>query len=65
MKVHTATSENLQETCQLCGTDYNSDQWQRWDEELVNGFGQWLIRMAKALTILLLMVFAGAIMGWV
>jgi hypothetical protein len=35
---------------------HNADQWRRWDEELVDEFGRWLSRLAKAFAILLLAV---------
>lgn len=42
--------------CQETRCDAN--QWRRWDEELVEEFGRWLSRLAKALAILLLAVSA-------
>lgn len=44
-------------------TDYDNDQWRRWDEELVEEFGRWLSRLAKALAILLLAVVVGFIIA--
>jgi hypothetical protein len=39
------------------------DQWQRWDEELVEEFGCWLRRLAKAFAILLIAVCTGVFLG--
>jgi len=39
------------------------DQWQRWDEELVEQFDCWLRRLAKALAILLIAVCTGVLLG--
>ena len=33
---------------------YDTSEWQRWDEDLVEDFGRWLGRIAKAFTIVLL-----------
>ena len=43
---------------------HNADQWRRWDEDLVEEFGRWLSRLAKAFAILLLAVSAAVIIGW-
>ena len=45
-------------------TSHNGDQWRRWDEDLVEEFGRWLTRLAKALAILLLAVFTAVVVGW-
>ena len=45
-------------------TSSDADEWQRWDEQLVEDFGRWLSRLAKALAILLLAVFAAIALGW-
>jgi hypothetical protein len=45
-------------------TSHNADQWQRWDEDLVEEFGRWLSRLAKAFAILLLVVSAAVVIGW-
>jgi hypothetical protein len=34
------------------------DNWDRWDEELVEDFSRWLGRLGKALVILLIGIFA-------
>jgi hypothetical protein len=56
--------EDLKKTLGRQETNYDNDQWQRWDEELVEEFGRWLGRLAKALSILLLAVIAGMVIGW-
>ena len=45
-------------------TDYDIDEWQRWDEELVERFGRWLSRLGKALAIMLLAVVSAVVVGW-
>jgi hypothetical protein len=58
------TSKESEEMFQRDEGNYGLEEWQRWDEELVNEFGCWLARLAKALVVLLLAGFAGAAMGW-
>jgi hypothetical protein len=43
-------------------TGNDGEQWQRWDEELVEEFGCWVSRLAKACAILLIAVSAGALL---
>jgi hypothetical protein len=43
---------------------HNGNEWRRWDEDLVEEFGRWLSRFAKAFAILLLSVLAAVVMGW-
>ena len=38
------------------------EQWQRWDEDLVEEFGCWVSRLAKACAILLIAVVTGALL---
>ena len=45
-------------------TSHNGDEWRRWDEDLVEEFGRWLSRLAKAFAILLLSVLAAVVIGW-
>jgi len=40
----------------------DGEQWQRWDEELVEEFGCWVSRLAKACAILLIAVSTGALL---
>jgi predicted phosphoadenosine phosphosulfate sulfurtransferase len=58
------TSRDSEKTLQLDEGNFGLEEWQRWDEELVDEFGRWLARLAKALVVLLLAVFAGAAIGW-
>jgi hypothetical protein len=58
------TSKESEETFERDEGNDGVEEWQRWDEELVNEFGRWLARLAKTLVVLLLAVFAGAAMGW-
>lgn len=43
-------------------TSNDVEQWQRWDEELVEEFGCWVSRLAKACAILLIAVSTGALL---
>ena len=43
-------------------TSKDVEQWQRWDEELVEEFGCWVSRLAKACAILLIAVLTGALL---
>jgi len=45
-------------------TSYGADQWRRWDEELVEEFGRWLSRLARAFSILFLAVSAVIVIRW-
>jgi hypothetical protein len=56
--------EEVRKTLGHQGTSCNDNQWQRWDEELVEEFGRWLSRLAKAFAILLLAVSAAVVIGW-
>jgi len=43
-------------------TGRDVEQWQRWDEELVEEFSCWVSRLAKACAILLIAIVAGALL---
>lgn len=43
-------------------TSNDLEQWQRWDEELVEEFGCWVSRLAKACAILLIAVSTGVLL---
>jgi len=58
------TVKESEETFECDEGNDGVEEWQRWDEELVNEFGRWQARLAKTLVVLLLAVFAGAAMGW-
>jgi hypothetical protein len=42
----------------------DAEEWDRWDEEIVEDFGRWLGRLGKALAILLTGVFIAAASRW-
>ena len=46
--------EEVEKTSERQETGYDTSEWQRWDEDLVEDFGRWLSRIAKAFTIVLL-----------
>ena len=56
--------EELRKTLEYQQTSRNDNQWRRWDEEVVEEFGRWLSRLAKAFAILLLAVSAALVIGW-
>ncbi|NVL89664.1 MAG: hypothetical protein HWN69_01540 [Desulfobacterales bacterium] len=41
----------------------DTEQWRRWDEELVEKFGRWLGRIVKVIAILFLAVSAAVIIS--
>jgi len=45
-------------------TGYDADEWQRWDEKLVEDFGRWLSRIAKAFAIVLVVGSALIAVTW-
>lgn len=42
----------------------DTEEWQRWDEDLVSGFGRFLARIAMACGLLLLGVLIALIIKW-
>jgi len=56
--------EELRKTLGYQQTSCDDNQWRRWDEELVEEFGRWVSRLAKAFAILLLAVSAALVIGW-
>lgn len=56
--------DKLEKTSGHQETGYDADEWQRWDEELVEDFGRWLSRIAKAFTIVLLVGSALIAVTW-
>ena len=46
-------------------TSCNTEEWERWDEDLVTDFGRWLGRLAKTLGLLFLGVLAALVIGWI
>lgn len=43
-------------------TSNDVDQWQRWDEELVEEFGCWVSRLVKAFAILAIAICTGVML---
>lgn len=43
-------------------TGEDMEQWQGWDEELVEEFGCWVSRLAKACAILLIAILTGSLL---
>ena len=43
-------------------TSNDVDQWQRWDEELVEEFDCWVRRLAKAFAILVIAICSGILL---
>ena len=56
--------EEVRKTLGHQQTSCDDNQWRRWDEELVEEFGRWVSRFAKAFAILLLAVSAALVIGW-
>lgn len=56
--------DELEETLGHQETGYDGSEWQRWDEELVEDFGRWLSRIAKAFTIVLLAGSCLIVVAW-
>jgi hypothetical protein len=42
----------------------DGEEWKRWDEELVEEFGRWVSRCARAFAVVFFVVLASAILGW-
>jgi hypothetical protein len=51
---HYRLPDEVEKTLGRQETGYDTSEWQRWDEDLVEDFGRWLSRIAKAFTIVLL-----------
>jgi hypothetical protein len=41
-----------------------TEDWQRWDEEIVEVFGRWSGRLCKAFVIMLFAVLSAIVLGW-
>ena len=46
-------------------TSCNTEEWERWDEDLVKDFGRWLGRLAKTLGLLFLGILAALVIRWI
>jgi hypothetical protein len=62
MDVRSSTAEELMRMPGHTETHNDVDPWQRWDEELVEEFGRWISRLAKACAILLIVVSTGVLL---
>jgi len=56
------TAEDLMRMPGHRRTSNDVDSWQRWDEELVEEFGCWVSRLAKAGAILLIAASIGVLL---
>jgi hypothetical protein len=45
-------------------TVYDVDEWERWDEEMIEDFGRWLNRIVKTFAILILTGSAVVVIAW-
>jgi len=62
MDLYTVNAEDLMRMPGHRETSNDGEQWQRWDEDLVEEFGCWVSRLAKACAILLIAVSTGALL---
>jgi hypothetical protein len=62
MDLYPGNAEDLMRRPGHRRTSNDMEHWQRWDEELVEEFGCWVSRLAKACAILLIAVFTGALL---
>jgi hypothetical protein len=63
MGLYYEITEELNVTAGKAETRDAVAEWQRWDEDLVEEFGRWLNRIAKAFVILTFAIFAAAYVG--
>jgi hypothetical protein len=64
MEVLSETSEEFGGHYRIGNSRQHTEQWQRWDEEMVEQFGRWLVRIAIGLGVSFVLVFASAILAW-
>jgi len=64
MDLYYENAEDLGTTQWHEETSNDVDQWQRWDEGLVQQFGRWLSLLAKAFAVLLLAISAAVLIRW-
>lgn len=62
MNVCRTAAEDITRMAHDGKTSNDVDQWQRWDEELVEEFGCWVSRLAKALAILVIAICTVAVL---
>ena len=64
MRSYYGLTEELISTTGRRETICDTEQWRRWDEDLVKDFGRWLGRIGKAFGLLLLGVIAALVIRW-
>ena len=64
MRSYYGLTEELISTTGRRETICDTEQWRRWDEEIVEDFGRWLSRIAKTFAILLLVGSAVIVITW-
>ena len=64
MGLYYETTQELSMTSGYGETTNEDNEWQRWDEELVEEFGRWLSRVAKVFAILFLTICGAVSIGW-
>ena len=53
-------TKDVRNSFDKCGRNYSMEEWERWDEDLVEEFGQWLALVVKAfIAVLMLAVLIG------
>jgi hypothetical protein len=62
MHLYPGNAEDLMRMSGYRKTGKDMESWQRWDEELVEEFGCWVSRLAKACAILLIAIVTGALL---
>ena len=62
MDVCRTAAEDITRMSNYRKTSNDVDQWQRWDEQLVEEFGCWVSRLAKAFAILVIAICTGALL---
>jgi len=59
-----AMTEKKHATLSYNNMDSSPDKWQRWDEDLVEDFGRWLILIAKTFAVVFLLGSALILVTW-
>ncbi len=56
--------DELRQTLQYQEPTHGDHEWHRWDEKLVEEFGRWLGRLAKAFAIISVLICAAITIAW-
>ncbi|MCD6273949.1 MAG: hypothetical protein J7K30_14170 [Deltaproteobacteria bacterium] len=64
MEVQSGIEEGMRKFQWKEEIDRGTENWQRWDEEIVEMFGRWLGRLCKAFVIMLFAVLSAIVLGW-